>query len=235
MHASSSLNASPMRITPIRPSASMDAAATLASELSNANTPPLTPAPVSLVEERSMRRLATLLFAAFAAYEAGVSDSSRLMSAKKRSFCESVKMLCGPVCVGVHSYPGLIQNARFERPSRRYFWATSCENLRPRSSAYSLAPSTRCMNSPLSTLPASATANCPTAGSSSIAVASAPLRAGYARLRTSRRSTHVVGKGSAGLGSGGLNGQRSRRASVGSRYARLLARSTEKVKAPLRS
>eukprot|EP00961_Rhodomonas_salina_P250353 3384431-Rhodomonas_salina.1 len=42
--------------------------------------------------------------------------SSSVMSANRNSFCESVNTEAPPVCVGVHSYPGLIQYARRKRP-----------------------------------------------------------------------------------------------------------------------
>mmetsp|Transcript_30355 Transcript_30355/g.46694 ORF Transcript_30355/g.46694 Transcript_30355/m.46694 type:complete len:283 (-) Transcript_30355:729-1577(-) len=46
--------------------------------------------------------------------------SSRVMRAKRMSFCEIEKSDAPLVCVGVHSYPGLIQYARRYRPLRVY-------------------------------------------------------------------------------------------------------------------
>eukprot|EP00961_Rhodomonas_salina_P028880 389570-Rhodomonas_salina.1 len=46
--------------------------------------------------------------------------SSRVTSAKRKTFWESANKEAAPVCVGVHSYPGLTQNARRYRPLRAY-------------------------------------------------------------------------------------------------------------------
>eukprot|EP00961_Rhodomonas_salina_P147478 1984625-Rhodomonas_salina.1 len=67
----------------------------------------LTPVPCSVLPASRCRRRAEL-----------PSDSSSATSAKKKSFCDTEKRGVPPVCVGVHSYPGLIQNARLYRSLR---------------------------------------------------------------------------------------------------------------------
>mmetsp|Transcript_27599 Transcript_27599/g.65504 ORF Transcript_27599/g.65504 Transcript_27599/m.65504 type:complete len:403 (+) Transcript_27599:384-1592(+) len=61
--------------------------------------------------------------------------SSMATSAHRTTRCEIVNCDCPPVCVGLHSYPGLIQYARMNCPLSWYLSATRYENWYPRSLA----------------------------------------------------------------------------------------------------
>mmetsp|Transcript_26948 Transcript_26948/g.63560 ORF Transcript_26948/g.63560 Transcript_26948/m.63560 type:complete len:213 (-) Transcript_26948:2307-2945(-) len=83
----------------------------------------------------SARRLSACVSESISMRRVAPPASSSRTSATMIKRCESKNRSTPTVCCGAHSYPGLIQYARWKRPLSLYLLSITCEKLRPSVSA----------------------------------------------------------------------------------------------------